>query len=812
LNGRSIPLIAIFLISAGAIGCEIVLMRLFSLIQWHHFAFMIISAALLGYGASGTFLTFARPFLIRHFTAAFRINALLFSAAAFAGFSAAQQLKFNPLEIFWAPHQLVLLGASYALLMPAFFFAANCIGLAFSRFGDGIGKIYAADLVGAGAGAIAAILLMMAAPAEFGLALVFAAGFAAAGCARLDRQAPFWIGAACMSFAALSLGPPRALVAPRISEYKGLSMALNAPNARIVARRHSPIGRIDVVASPEVPFRHVPGLSLASAHAPPEQLGLFVDGEGPQAIARFSGDPGELAYLDDTTEAAPYHAHRMRRVLVLGAGTGAAVLLGLYHRVAHIDAVEGDPFVSRLMRMRFADYAGHIYDRVPVRLHVMEARAFVAASKERYDLIQLPLSASRGGALGSLKEAYPLTREAIRAYLDRLAPGGMLVITREVKNPPRDSLKLIATAADALAARGIAEPARSIFLIHGWQTATLIVKKGAFTQDEIDSLRTFGEARSFDMGYYPGMPRTEANRFNILDAPYFYDGAASLLGAERGRFMRNYKFDLTPASDDRPFFDNFFKWSALSEQLALHRQAGMPLTERGYLILLAALIQAFILAAVLIVAPLSALGSKSGVRAGERTPTFFYFAALGLSFLFIEMMFIQRFTLFFGHPIYAISVVLASFLVFAGAGASFSARAETLMTRRFRVPALLSIAVAIACIGLIYLAALGPLFDVLASLAAPFKAVAAALLIAPLAFLMGMPFPIGLARLSQRAPALVPWAWGVNGCASVLSPILAALLSLQWGFNAVVVLALALYLIGALIFPRQRQVSGASPA
>lgn len=790
-------LLAISLISAGAIAYELLLMRLYSIVQWHHFAFMIISVALLGYGASGTFLAFVRRALLSRFFAAWRINAALFGVSAYVGFALAQRLDFNPLEITWKPSEVLLLSATYALLLLPFFFAANCIGLAFARFGERIGRIYAADLAGAGLGAVAAVVLMIALPAELGLALLLGLGFLAAGLARISRRTLIWAAAA----AALGVLAPKSWVEPQLSEYKGLRAALFAPEAKVLAERPSPLGRITVVASPAVPFRHAPGLSLSSPHTPPEQLGVFIDGDGPQALVRWDGTRETLAYLDYTTEAAPYHAREPARVLVLGAGTGGGVLLAHYHGAQEIDAVEANPFLADLVGERFADYAGRVYDRPPTNLHVAEARAFVATARDAYDLIHVPLSASGGGSLMSgLDETYAYTTEALGLYLDRLTSSGTLAMTREVKNPPRDALKLTAAAIDALEARGVRDPGDHLVLIRSWQTFTLLVKKKPFAESEIAGLKEFMAARSFDAGWRPGMKRAEANQYNLLDSPYFYDGVAALLSDQRRDFMADYKFNITPAVDNRPYFNNFFKWTSLPEQLALQGTAGYPLMERGYVILLATLVQAALIGLVLIAAPLRFLRHADGGGQGERARTVIYFTALGLSFLFIEIVFIQRFTLFLGHPLYAISVILAAFLVFAGAGAAASSAVFRFLKRRLPLSPLVAIAAGIAAAAVFYIAALPGVFAALLPLPVPLKAAVTAALIAPLAFLMGMPFPMGLARLSQKAPALVPWAWGINGCASVLSPILATLLAIHWGFDGVVALAVGLYFVAAAVW------------
>jgi hypothetical protein len=316
----------------------------------------------------------------------------------------------------------------------------------------------------------------------------------------------------------------------------------------------------------------------------------------------------------------------------------------------------------------------------------------------------------------------------------------------------------------------------------------------------IEIVRGFAEDRAFDLAYAPGMARAEANRFNVLDEPYLYDGAMALIGPRRTDFMADYKFDLRPADDDRPYFFDFLKWRALPELLALSRQGAMPLIEWGYLILLATLVQALVVSLILIISPLAVWHHRRTMPARGRARVAAYFLALGLAFLFVEIAFIQRLTLFLGHPLYAVAVALAAFLVFAGLGAGLSPRLAARLPEGGRVSALEAAVAAIATISLAYLVALAPMTEFLVTLSIEIKLPLALAAIAPLAFCMGMPFPLGLARVGRELPQLVPWAWGINGCASVVSAVLATLLAIEFGFTAVVALAAVLYLLAAAVW------------
>jgi hypothetical protein len=800
-------LLSVSLISAAALVYEILLMRLFSVIQWHHFAYMMISLALLGYGASGTFLTLAREYLLPRFGAAFVLNAALFGLSATLCFLAAQQVPFNALEVLWSPREWGHLVLIYLILTPPFFFAANCIGLTFQRYKATIGRTYAADLSGAGTGALAVVLLLFLVFPLNALVLASGAGFAAASLA--------WI--------ALGMRP-RELIAPLVAviaalwllvhwsgaelrpvEYKSLSQALRVSGAERIEERSSPLGLLSVVRSPEVPFRHAPGLSLNSPVPVPEQLAVFTDGEGMSAINRWDGSRGSLAFLDYVPSALPYHLlPRKPKVLVLGAGGGSEVLQAIYHDAERIDAVELNPQMIDLVSRDVADFAGQVYGQPSVRVHAAEARSFVAASAEHYDLIQIALlDAFNTSSAGSyaLNESYLYTVEALQAYLAHLRSGGFLAITRWVRLPPRDEIKLFATAADALARAGASAPERRLIWIRGWQTSTLLIKNGEISDPEIATLRQFCDERSFDLAYYPGIEAQQANLHNRLKEPYFFEAATALLSPERESFTERYKFDVRPATDDRPYFFHFFKWPLLAEAFKLKGSGGLSLLDMGYPILLATLLQSVIISTLLILAPLGVLMHRSdgGLKNSRRSPVFGYFFAIGLAFMFTEIVYIQKFILYLGHPLYAVAMVLAGFLIFAGLGSRYAAR----ITPQQAGMNISRATKAIIAVSAVYFLTLPSLFDVSIALPAPIKVTVVLALIAPLAFFMGMPFPLGLSRLAAEAERLIPWAFGINGCASVIAAILATVLAIHVGQFWLLVAALSLYGLAGFAGPHR---------
>ena len=321
-------------------------------------------------------------------------------------------------------------------------------------------------------------------------------------------------------------------------------------------------------------------------------------------------------------------------------------------------------------------------------------------------------------------------------------------------------------------------------------------------------MRAFCAARSFDLVWYPGITRGESNRYNRLRDAWFHDAAVALLGEQREHFLDDYKFNLTPSTDDRPHFFHFFKWRTLEEVLQLRERGGAPLTDAGYLVLVATLAQAVIASLLLILLPIWLYQRRIGAvqKTVQRSSVVGYFLVLGLAFLFVEIAFIQKFILFLHHPLYAIAVVLSSFLVFSGLGSAWSGRAPAAARGRWLGWAVTGIVL----FGTLYLLSLGSLLEQLTRLPDVTRILVSAALIAPLAFCMGMPFPLGLARLADYAPELMPWAWAINGCASVISAVLATLLAIHLGFATVIAVALLLYALALWLFPAPCKQSSAA--
>jgi SAM-dependent methyltransferase len=819
--------VALLLVSASVLSYQIILVRAFSIGQWHHFAYMVISIALLGFGASGTLL--AALHRRRTDTATslhgsqahwFAISAISFAVVLPVSFWLTQRVPFEAFRIFWEARQILYLGCYYLLLSVPFFVAATAIGLALTSESENCPRLYACNMAGSGAGAFLAMVSLSIARVEWAMVGVMGLAQVAAVVALLEKKlfvdrGSRWFfaaaGIAIMAIVTLAyvFRPPTV----RLSQYKGLSYALNLPHAEVVAERSSPLGRVDVVASPAI--REAPGLSLVapSNAVPPKQLGLYVDSESAGAITAFNGDTSTLNYLDWMVTAAPYFAlqdgPRDLRVCVLGAGGGAGVLLALRHAARQVDAVELDPNVLELLREEFRDLAGRLYDRPEVRVHRAEARAFVQRAREAWDVIDLSLVGSFAAStvgVGAVSENYLYTRESFEAFLRHLRPGGVLAVTRWAQTPPRDELKLFATAVAALERMGL-KPTERLVLIRSWAMATLLVKKEPFRTPELSALRRWTEERLFDESYFPGIAAEEHNRFNVLERDYYFEAAIAFLagGQRREEFLRDYAFNVRHATDDRPYFFHSFRWRALPMMFSF-QQSLIPFSEWGYLILVATLAQATLLGILLIVFPLFLLRNRIPPFDSQRSKphshrrvclrVLLYFLALGLGYLFVEMALIQRLVFFLADPIYALAVVLAGLLFVSGLGSAFAARQLRMGIPATRLACLAAIVVAVT--GTVYALGLHTILLPLLSWPLSARMALAFTVILPFAA-MGMPFPLVLRQLGQTRPELLPWAWAINGCASVIAGPLATLLALGAGLPMVLLVASACYAMAALL-------------
>ncbi len=785
--------LGVFLLSMASLSMEITLTRIFSLAQWYHFAFMAVSIALLGFGASGSFLSLFPQLIAKKLNRRLAGLSALMAVGVLASYLNLNYIPFDSYRIAWEREQILFLAAYYLFLALPFFFSGLALGALLAAHPEQAGKIYSFNLAGSAVGCVAAVaaLPLLGGPGTMMFsALLGALAAIAFSCAR-DGPPTSNVQSLMSSIIALALlflaiSPPSFLEV-RLSPYKGLSQALRYPEARVIFSRWNAFSRVDVIESHGV--RSAPGLSLAYSGPLPPQLGLFTDGDNLSPITK----PEKLDFIDYLPVSLPYCLRPEAKALIIEPKGGLDVLVALNQGASSVVAVESNPLVIEVARNAFPEP----YRDKRVRVVAENGRSYVRRVGEKFDIVQISLADTyrpvTAGAY-SLSENYLYTVEAFVDYMAHLNEGGLLVVSRWLQMPPSESLRAGALAVTALERASLPHPERRLVAIRSWSTLLLLVKNGEFTAEDIEAVKGFCKRRQFDLVYYPGIRRDEANRYNAYPAPLYYQGFQDLLFGDRSRFYAEYSYDVSPTTDNRPFFFHFFKWSQTPEILQTFGKIWQPFGGSGYFVLLALFLLALLASAVLIILPLlfrpkatpspegqiqpSALDIATQAKPGKwlRWSIFAYFALLGLGYLFIEIPLMQHFILFLGHPIYAFATVLFAILVFSGAGSMISAR--------IRLPDIL-IALVVAVV--IYPFVLPTVFRWLLGQSLGLRLLVSVLSLAPLGFLMGVPFPKGIAIIGNLAPDLVAWAWAINGCASVLASILSAMLAISFGFSWVLV-------------------------
>jgi hypothetical protein len=508
-------------------------------------------------------------------------------------------------------------------------------------------------------------------------------------------------------------------------------------------------------------------------------------------VSDWQSDTSALQILDWFPTAAPYALGGKNNVLVLGAGGGIEVWNALEHGASSVTAVELNPQVAELAGWRSASL-GERYT-AEVEWVIGDARGFTARSDGGYDLVALGPALSFGSSAAgvyALNEDFMHTVEAYTSYIERLSDNGVVAITRWLMTPPRESVRVILMAAEAL--RGIAPEnlIDKLIVLRSWATVTVLIKPSGFRSDELHALMGWASGRRFDLDWYPGIEGPSAG-YNILDEPIFFRAAAvAISGRERAeQFAASNAFEVSPVYDARPYPHHFLRAESINEFMGRDRGSWLAFAEWGYVALFATLAQSVILATLLILVPAAVRVGVKSARSWIRLVG--YFAAIGFAYLAAEIAAIQQLNLLLGHPVYAVAVVLAAFLICSGLGSAWSDRLSA--ERGWWIGA--GLAVSLVLYGVLLLS----LVHLLQPAALPVRAVAAMLLLAPLAFFMGTPFPLGLRSLAGTEVDGVAWGWASNGFASVAATPLAALIALELGSKTLLFAAAAGYAAAAML-------------
>jgi len=776
---------ALGLLSAAVIAFQLALMQILAITQWHHFAYMIISVALLGFGAAGTCLALFRTALTTRYDRIFPVLMFLCGVAMAAGISLSQHpaVRFDSYLLFTGAFHAGRLLLTYGIFFIPFFLAALAIGLTFTRHSRYIGLLYFWNLAGSGTGGLLALGLMwIFAPREIPAVLALIPVFSGLLAMPGKPGVPILIAAALslIFVTAVVLRPP-ALIP---SEFKSLSRAMQLPEAQTTPGKKSPYGFMQIFSSPAL--RYAPGLSLTYPEAVPVRRAVFNNGDwvGPLP-ARLQ--QGALSVMDFSTAALPYALDRRMTALVLNMGTGMHVMQAIDRRVEKITAVEPNPVLLALLAEAFTGEASSPLKHPALTVINGDSRTWLLTDPLHYDLIVLPTIDTFGGAAGlnAIQEHYLFTQAAFGDIWLRLTPGGVLSVTCWMDYPPRHALKMLATLAAMLAERGVENSWNHIAAVRSWGTITFMLKKTPYNPQEISNIRAFCRRMNFDPAILPDIQASERAFFNALQDELFFDHLNQLLSPDRDALYAAYAFNIRPATDDRPYFAQFLRWPSLwniSEQFG---KQTIPFFEIGYLVVFLTLLQASLAAILLIIVPL--IPARRPGRSGGKAQIFFYFSGIGVGYLFVEMAMIQRFVLYFGNPIHAAAVVISTMLLASGMGSYASARFPVLRTRQSLILA-----------GIILLLLLGsvlltPLMLKTIGLSPVSKFLVSLCMLFPAAFLMGIPFPVGIHALAAKSEGDIPWAWGINGCFSVVSATLATIIAVEVGFTAVMLCAALAY-------------------
>ncbi len=746
---------------------QLILIRMLSWTHGHHLAYVVISIALLGIGAGGALLAVWRHQVPSIAPQRLFAPALLLCAVttAFLLLPARPLLAGIEVDLLHVDRSqwLRLAGLGLVFLLP-FFFAAVALAIAFTVRAERIGGLYAANLLGSAAGALAAPAALTLLLPEQLLPLLGAAALLAALPARPHRAALLAAGLAVLVAAGLPGDLPR-------SPYKPLSYALQLPDARREGPFPHPRGRLELVSSPAL--RHAPDLSLRYTGTVPAPPHLFIDGDSAGVLLAADAQGGTI--LAETPRALPYIAGPVGHALLLAPGGTAAVNLARAFG-ARVTVVEPHPLAARRIRA-LAGPAAAVLTATP-RLFLSRRPATGPP-----DLIVFPDIGQFGGPAGlqALGEDYLLTVEALHTALNRLAPGGRLALSVWLDEPLRHAPRSLDLVAEALRAHGVLNPAGHVLILRGWGSLTLLAGPAPVPPEAVAAAQAFAQAKGFDLVWpITGDPgaRLHAGGRQDLDGMI-----AGLLGPGHAAFHTRTRFDLRAPRDRRPFFNQFLRPGDTGVDLDQ-----LSISERGLVFLRALVLLLAAAVAVLVLGPLLAL--RTG--AGARPFTLLYFAGLGAGFMIYETALIHRFILLLGDPVTATAAVITALLTGMSAGSGIS---------RHWIPRprlLAALPVAAILLQAAVLAGLDRYIGGLLMLPAPARFGAAMLIAGVPAAVMGMPFPLGIRHLARRAPDHIPWACGVDGALAVLAAPAAGWIAILFGFHRLSLAAGACYLLAAL--------------
>jgi len=768
-----ILLAGLALTSFSALLLELSLTRLFSVVLFYHFAFLAISIALLGLGAGGVFAYLLKTKLSARDTR--WLAARLCLANSVIVLAVLEIVLHVPVALEVSGANFLHLTELYLAAAVPFFLTGLLFSVVFARESHRIPRLYGADLCGGALACLAVVFLLN------------------------------WIGGPnTILFAGVTMAAAGAVWAESRTTCRIAGLFAIALVA-LIAANHS--GRlIDVVYAkgmfrdPDwVEFARWNALSRVEVDRQGQAKAIVIDADASTYImncdlAQWHGSEWERSLMS----APPALANVLRprgEFAIIGPGGGVDVLRAVANGSPSVTGIEINPIIAdTIMRGRYAEYAQHLYERPEVHLHVTDGRSYLRSTPQQFDVVQMTLVdtwASTAAGAFALSENNLYTVEAFREYFEHLKPDGMVAITRWEFRQPREALRVVSVAMQALHSLGVDNPAHNFIVAaqgafdEDGIPVVVLAKKTAFTAEEESAVRVhFHRYDELAPLYLPSEPGH--NAFSDLIAsndPY--------------RFAQSYAYNVAPVIDNAPFFFFTLKAGQILQQGL--RQAIDWKVNLGVLVLLLVLVISVIAVIAFLVLPLALRGGR---RRHSPLPLL-YFVAVGLGYILVEIAFIQRFVLFLGHPTYALTVVIFLLMLSSGAGSLFS-RLWLPRTEMVWVPLVLVIAT--LTFDLFFMPSR---LAALVGLGLGYRFLISAVLLVPLGFVMGMPFPTGLRALSSARPAVsekrsgadnaVEWAWAMNAAASVLGSVLAIVIAIQFGLNVTLACGAGAYLLALLL-------------
>ncbi|WP_028864037.1 hypothetical protein [Psychromonas aquimarina] len=787
---------AVFLVSLSSLAFEVLLARIFSISQWNHLSFMVISIALFGFAASGTLLSILdsrKKNWKKRFAEgkATSVLVLLYSCSTLISFIILSRLPLDYFRLSLESIQAFYLFISYTLLAIPFFFAGFIVLAAYVQQPQNTGLIYFASMAGSALGTILPALLLpfigegklVVIVAIIPLCYLSAAAIIKSkkniGPRFPARNWFFPLTSLCtMLLAAVLLLTPwgNAQVAVTPSPYKSLSQLVQFPHSTVSSSVSSISGRIETVNSPYI--RYAPGLSLKYSGSLPVQKSIFRDGDEQLVLYGAGGNPKAFGFALFTLPVAGYDiVTKPQNALLILRGGGTSIPAALAAGVPELSVIHESPSIARAIGEH---YSLHTTSENP--------RIFLRHSQKKYDIIHLENWGTSLPGSAALSQEYLFTVQAFDKYLDHLSEKGVIIISRKLLLPPSDSLRLFSTALQALQERGKKNPQHHLILLRNWGIFTLIVSKNPIENREIPI--NFAEKLNFDIVYIRNMQASLANRFNIFKLPHHYLAVEQLIrhySEKRDKqFFEDYLLDAAPQDDHRPFPGRFIKWDRLGDLYQSMGSRPYSMLLSGEVVVAVVFLEALAVAALLLLLPrLLAKGRKKKVPLAQKL----YFFSIGAGFMFVEIYFIKAYILIFSSPVVSFTLVLAGILLSSGIGGWCSqkmGRNAVLYSLTALCPILLGIVIFMDL-----------LVDYLLGLPALLRYLFALLILLPPGILMGVPFALGMRSL-LTTPLQRAYAWAMNGCASVLTSIAAAGLALHSGIPPIMLCAAAFYLLAAV--------------